>query len=702
MESKQFKLRVAVLLVLLCAMLVSFTYVLYDLQVVQGPKFAAQSQRKIVRTEAVEASRGDILDRYGRVLVDNLPSYNVSVNTSFMGDARNETLLNLIKISLKQGVVWTDTLPMTQAEPFAFALDTATTGSANNYRKYMDKLSKAEGFQSSFLITAAMAETQDYTAYSADAEAVIDFLRAQYKVDASVSPEDGRLLVGVLYELALRTKEVSQSAYVYAQDVDIDFITTVKENQLSGVDFVATTVRQYRTDYAAHILGRIGPIYSEEWANYRDLGYSFNAYVGKEGVEQAFEQYLHGTPGVRSIETNKAGKVVGESWKVDSETGQELAPVPGGNVMLTIDERLQAATEQSLAQCIPQLPSKEAKGGAVVVIDVNDGGVLSMASYPTYSLKTYGVDFSALSQDTVMKPLLNRATSEIYPPGSTFKMVTAVGALQEGIVTPSTKILDTGVYKFYKDYQPMCWKYRQYRGTHGPVNVSEAIRDSCNVFFFDVGRRLGISQLDRYARMFGLGEKTGLELPESAGVIAGPAHTEQVLGERWNEGSTLAAAIGQENNKFTPIQLANYVATLVNGGTHYATHLLKTVKSSDFGEVIYEYEPQVMDTIDIDPANLAAVKKGMLMVAQSSKYFKGLPFEVGAKTGSAQTTAESQSDAIYVCFAPYDDPQIAIAIVVEKGGSGGELGAIAEDILNFYFSPDSTLESVQEENTLVR
>ncbi|NCB63219.1 MAG: penicillin-binding protein [Clostridia bacterium] len=697
MESKQFTARAAMLLALLGIMLVAFTYVLYDLQVVQGPTFAAQSQRKIVRTETVEAARGQLLDRYGRVLVDNLPSYNVKLNTSFMGDARNEILLKLIKLSAEQGVVWADTLPVSLAEPFAFTLDAATTGAANNYRKYMAKLKNSEPFQ----VDAGMAETGDYSGYTPDAGALLNFLRAEYKVDPSVPAEDARLLVGVLYELALRSKEVSQVAYIFAQNVEIDFITAVKENQLTGVDFEATTVRQYHTDYAAHILGRVGLISSDEWPTYKDKGYSYSASVGKDGVEKAFEQYLHGTSGTRAIETNKAGKVVGESWRMDNETGKELSPVPGGNVMLTLDERLQGAVERSLSERIPQLPSKEVQGGAAVVIDVNDGGVLAMASYPTFDINTYVSNFTELSKDP-LNPLYNRATLGLYPPGSTYKMVTAIGALEEGIITPSTVIRDTGRYTYYKDYQPQCWYFRQYGRTHGDEDVSEAIRDSCNVFFYDTGRRLGISELERYARMFGLGEKTGIEIPESSGVVAGPEYTEEVLGQRWNDGSTLPAAIGQENNQFTPLQLANYVATLVNGGTHYATHLLKTVKSSDFSQVLYEHEPQVLDTIDISSVNMEAVKKGMLMVAQKSSYFKDLPFEVGAKTGSAQVSSESQSNAVYVCFAPYDNPQIAVAIVVEKGGSGAELGAVAQDILNFYFSPDSTLEGVTQENTLIR
>jgi penicillin-binding protein 2 len=282
-------------------------------------------------------------------------------------------------------------------------------------------------------------------------------------------------------------------------------------------------------------------------------------------------------------------------------------------------------------------------------------------------------------------------------------MVTAIGGLEEGIVTPTTKIVDTGRYTYYKDYQPQCWIFRQYGRTHGPQNVSEAITNSCNVFFYDVGRRLGIEKLGDYARLFGLGEYTGVELPEAKGVVAGPEFT-QSIGGVWNAGSTLSAAIGQENNQFSPLQLANYIATLANGGSHYSAHLLKSVKSADFSEVLVERKPELVDAINIKEENLNAVKMGMQELTESgsaARYFKDLDVQVGAKTGSAQVAADQESNAVFVAFAPFDDPQVALAIVVERGGSGSELGAIAADILTYYFHAEETLEAPDVENTLV-
>ena len=285
-------------------------------------------------------------------------------------------------------------------------------------------------------------------------------------------------------------------------------------------------------------------------------------------------------------------------------------------------------------------------------------------------------------------------------------MVTAIGALEEGIIEPDTEILDTGRYRYYDDYQPQCWIYRDSGGarTHNLENVSDAIMDSCNIFFFDAGRRLGISLLEQYTAAFGLGEPTGIELSEETGWMDGPEYTES-QGQTWYEGNTLPAAIGQGNSRFTPLQLANYVATLANGGTHYAAHLLKEVKSNDFSQVVERYEPIVLNQLDIDPENLSAVTEGMLRVTtdgSAKAYFADLGVQVAAKTGSAQVSSATESNALFVCFAPYEDPEIALAIVVEKGGSGSLLASIAAEILEYYFSSGSGMETVTTENTLLR
>ena len=701
MEKKQFHRRGLGMLLLLAVILFGLGSSLYDAQMIHGAEYLARSQNSIAETQTVEAARGDILDRYGRVLVSNRVTYQVALNTDAMEKNRNDILLALIRIARDAGVEWEDTLPITAQPPFRYTTDTPfqypTTDEEGSPTTSLTRLGR---------LAVKMKWIDDPTADGAQgaplptAEELLEKMRESFQLE--LEGADMRAVAGVLYELYYRSMVNSWPPYVFAEGVDIDFISKVKEQGLSGVEIEAATVRTYNTEYAAHLLGRVGAI--ENWDAYKDLDldgdgtpdYEMDDTVGKEGAELAFESYLRGTAGVREVERNTSGKVVSEKWTT--------APQPGDNVVLTIDIDLQKQVENILSQAIPQLASEDTEGAACVVMDVNRAEVLASASYPSYHLATYSADLAENSADP-LKPFLNRAFQGVYAPGSTFKMVTAVAGLESGIIEPDTEIMDTGVYTYYQDDGPQCWYWRQYRRKHGLVNVSEALEVSCNVFFFDVGRRVGIQGLQEFAAKFGLGEPTGIELYEETGVMAGPEYT-QSMGQTWYEGSTLSVAIGQESSQFTPLQLANYIATLVNGGTRYSAHLLKEVKSSDFSQVLYTYEPEVLDSIDIQPENLDAVKAGMLALTTGkgslARYFQDLPVQVGAKTGSAQVNAETESNAVFVCFAPYDDPQIAISLVVEKGGSGSTLASIAADILRYYFSAEESREETLTENTLIR
>ena len=701
MEKKQFHRRGLGMLLLLAVILFGLGTSLYDAQMIHGAEYLARSQNSIAETQTVEAARGDILDRYGRVLVSNRVTYQVALNTDAMEKNRNDILLALIRIARDAGVEWEDTLPITAQPPFRYTTDTPfqypTTDEEGSPTTSLTRLGR---------LAVKMKWIDDPTADGAQgaplptAEELLEKMRESFQLE--LEGADMRAVAGVLYELYYRSMVNSWPPYVFAEGVDIDFISKVKEQGLSGVEIEAATVRTYNTEYAAHLLGRVGAI--ENWDAYKDLDldgdgtpdYEMDDTVGKEGAELAFESYLRGTAGVREVERNTSGKVVSEKWTT--------APQPGDNVVLTIDIDLQKQVEDILSQAIPQLASEDTEGAACVVMDVNRAEVLASASYPSYHLATYSADLAENSADP-LKPFLNRAFQGVYAPGSTFKMVTAVAGLESGIIEPDTEIMDTGVYTYYQDDGPQCWYWRQYRRKHGLVNVSEALEVSCNVFFFDVGRRVGIQGLQEFAAKFGLGEPTGIELYEETGVMAGPEYT-QSMGQTWYEGSTLSVAIGQESSQFTPLQLANYIATLVNGGTRYSAHLLKEVKSSDFSQVLYTYEPEVLDSIDIQPENLDAVKAGMLALTTGkgslARYFQDLPVQVGAKTGSAQVNAETESNAVFVCFAPYDDPQIAISLVVEKGGSGSTLASIAADILRYYFSAEESREETLTENTLIR
>ena len=724
MDGKQFHIRTLTVAAALAVLLAVFAGVLYYLQIVRGEEYRAASTVRNVNVETVEAARGELLDRYGRTLVSNRATYEIVLETSRMGKEpeRNAILLELIAICRENGLTWADTLPISQEAPFTYTSENPLvyTDSEGKLRfHYLGALLAELPLGSAILPDRWEEEDLEEAGSLAGlgpgltAEEVIAGLRQYFLIDEGLSDADARALIGVLYEVNLRSTELRTSEYIFAQDVNIDAISAIKERGLTGVTVRATTVRQYNTTAAAHLLGRVGAI--QNWDAYKGKGYNMNDTVGIDGVEYAFEDYLRGEPGTLVQELNTSGKVVSESWRVDPATGESQEPQPGDHVMLTLDLRLQEKVEQVLADTIEGLEDEDTEGGAMVVQSVNDGGILAMASYPTYDLSTvYSSNeaYRAAAEDP-RKPFTNRATGEIYSPGSTFKPLVAIAALEEGLVTPTEEIRDTGRLQLpeeehypYGDWHPQCWYYRQYGGLHGLENLAEALRDSCNIYFYTIGHRLGIEKIDQYAAAFGLGQTTGLELPEEEGRVAGPETSEE-LGMEWYGGNLLNAAIGQDNTMVTPLQLTNYISTLVNGGNHYATHLLKTVKTSDFSGTVYEYEPELLNTLDLDPANVEAVKQGMWLVANdpessSSAYFRDLPVEVGAKTGSAQVSSEVEADALFVCFAPYDDPQIAISMVVEQGASGSNLAQAVAQVVDYYFSAEDTMESVGSENTLLR
>ena len=724
MDGKQFHIRTLTVAAVLAVLLAVFAGVLYYLQIVRGEEYRAASTVRNVNVETVEAARGELLDRYGRALVSNRATYEIVLNTSRMGrePERNAILLELIAICRENGLTWADTLPISLDAPFTYTSENPLvyTDSEGKLRfHYLGALLAELPLGSSILPGRWEAEDLEEAGSLAGlgpgltAEEVIAGLRQYFLIDEDLSDADARALIGVLYEVNLRSTELRTSEYIFAQDVNIDAISAIKERGLTGVTVRATTVRQYNTTAAAHLLGRVGAI--QNWEAYKGKGYNMNDTVGIDGVEYAFEEYLRGEPGTLVQELNTSGKVVSESWRVDPATGESQEPQPGDHVMLTLDLRLQEKVEQVLADTIEGLEDEDTEGGAMVVQSVRDGGILAMASYPTYDLSTVYSSNEAYraAADNPLKPFTNRATGEIYSPGSTFKPLVAIAALEEGLVTPTEEIRDTGRLQLpeeehypYGDWHPQCWYYRQYGGLHGLENLAEALRDSCNIYFYTIGHRLGIEKIDQYAAAFGLGRTTGLELPEEEGRVAGP-ETSEALGMEWYGGNLLNAAIGQDNTMVTPLQLTSYISTLVNGGNHYATHLLKTVKTSDFSGTVYEYEPELLNTLDLDPANVEAVKQGMWLVANdpesgSSAYFRDLPVEVGAKTGSAQVSSEVEADALFVCFAPYDDPQIAISMVVEQGASGSNLAQAVAQVVDYYFSAEDTMESVGSENTLLR
>lgn len=667
--------RVYVLLGFFCAFLVLFFAVLYDAQVVHGSENRARSITSNTASETVTASRGIITDRNGKVLVSNRLAYTLVVDKSSFGKdeaALNDAIWQLIQLCQEQGVTWNDTLPMTTGSSPQLTSKSLT----ESFREYLDgnKLPTDGG---SAEVLAAM--------------------RKLYKVDDSYTDAQARLIVGVRYELDGR------SSYTFAEDVSTELLGRITDGKYRGVTIKTAAARVYNTKLAAHILGTVGAIWQEEWRSdestgyvgYADKGYNMNDLVGKDGVEKAFEEYLHGNDGKRLITTDENGKITGELYTRE--------PQPGGTVALTIDIDLQQVVEDTLASTIQGMIDKDSneRGGAAAVIQVGTGEVLAMASYPTYDLETFNQDYDELVKDERL-PMFNRATQGVYAPGSTFKLCTSVAALEEGIITPSTIIEDKGIYTYYVDPQPMCWIWRQAHTTHGRINVSQAIVDSCNYFYYEVGRLTGIKKLDEYATAFGLGQSTGIEIGDVSGVLASPEWAE-AHDREWTDGQTITAAIGQSYNLFTPLQLANYVATLVSGGEHYEAHLLKNVKSYDNSRVISVYGKGPLNDLNISDSTMAAVTKGMHDLTYDSlrSAFSRCVVEAGAKTGSAQVGTDI-ANGTFVAYAPYDDPEIAIAIVVEKGGSGSLLANAAVDIINAWFTRDGTGATAAGEDALMR
>ena len=688
MDSKRFTRRLVALgaAMFLCALV--FVVTLFDAQIVNGDDYLAQSIRTNAKSETVKASRGVITDRNGKVLVSNRAVYTLNFDSSLVSsDELNDALLRVIDLMNAQGVEIKDTLPLARTSPYAY--DTAN-GSAKTLVKYLVSLK--------WINEKNVGD--DGLPTTLTGSALYLKLRSEYGIDETLPTGTVRTLIGLRYSLA-SAKMNGSTTFEFASDVDVSLISLIKDGDYAGVQVDTSSVRVYETDYAAHVLGYTGSI--QDWDDYKDKdGYTLASTVGISGVENAFEDYLHGSDGKRLVTLNESGKITGELYTKE--------PQPGGTVALTLDIDLQEDTEKSLAQTIQSMTQKDGvvRGGAAVVVGVGSGEVLAMASYPTYNLSTFDQDYSKLVSDTAGTPLLNRAIGGAYAPGSTFKPCTAVAALESGIITPSSTIVDRGVYDYYKSPQPRCWIYNEYGGTHGRVNVSQAITVSCNYFFYEVGRLTGIKTLASYAKQFGLGEYTGIEIggpgsAEAKGSMATPEFAEAEHLE-WTDGQTLTAAIGQSYDLFTPLQLANYIATLVGDGQHYEAHLLKNVKSYDNSSVIYAYDKEPLNTVQMSDSTVRAVKEGMhnLTTGSLSYYFSKCVVSAGAKTGTAETGINNTNNGVFVCFAPYDDPQIAVAVVIEKGGSGAALASTAVDIVNSYFSQEEIGAVIIGENTLLK
>lgn len=655
---------------------------LFSLQIVNGEQYQLKAQRKLTGNLTVTASRGEILDRYGRPLVTNKTVLSLRIDYAYWDkEKQNQNILTLAQLVRADGKTVEDSLPISTTAPFTYTVaeDSAERDTLNDY------LEKKK------------------IATTLDAPALVRALRTLYEVDPALSDVDARTVIGVRYEMAKNDFSMFNS-YIFAHDISLDLISKVKERhqEFAGVDIESEPVREYRTTYAAHILGRVGKMYAEEWKGqngeqgYKDKpGYRMNSLVGKDGMELALEQYLHGTDGTRAVETNISGKVTGEA--------NANQPKPGDNCILTIDIALQQATEEALAKRISEIP--EATAGAAVVVQVGTGEVLAMASYPTYNLATFNQDYENLSKNP-LTPMVNRATRGLYAPGSTFKPVTAAAALEEDVINTQTHFTCNHAMKFLN-------QTFKCTGTHGSINVETAIQKSCNIFFYNVGNLMGKKDpeaLSTWAKAFGLGVKTGIELGESTGKVATPQGREKMLEDApylnsWQPGDFLQAAIGQSDNIFTPIQIANYVATLAGNGKHYQAHLLKSVKTYDYSQTVVDDTPNLLNTVEMQPSTIEAVKTGMHDVVaeggSAAAAFRGYPIDLAGKSGTAQIKGKTDN-GLFVAFAPYNNPEIAVCVVIEGGKSGGGGAApVVRSILDAYFATGSAADNVPSEYTLL-
>ena len=690
--------RLAFLGILLALILALYLSTLYKLQIVEGNEYYEASTNSIVSEETVIAARGNLMDRYGRLLVSNRNCNNLLIdnNDLFPFDDTeennayaNDAILRMCAIVEENGDSYIDELPITRTAPFEYI-----DGMSIIQRMCLNAWIQANGLESDASAVEVMAK-----------------MRTRYGIDNNYTAEEMRTVAGIRYEINVRYI-IATSDYVFAEDVSIDTITALMEADVPGFEVQVSYIREYNTAYAAHILGYTGPMDASEVETYRDKGYKLNAIVGKTGAELAFEDYLHGSDGTAEVTRTSEGVVTSTVYKEP--------PMPGNHVYLTIDIELQAVAEQALATFITDENAsrreknavKEARGeeldsiisgGALVAVDVNSGEPLCIANYPSYNLSTYLDDYNEL-KDAPGDPLFDRALMGTYSPGSTFKPVTALAALSKHIIGAEDAFTCNGVYMEYADqgYTPHC------TGTHGALVVTEAIKYSCNLFFYQVGKITGIRNIDEIAGELGLGELTGIELLEFAGHVASPAVKEQLyegIDKSWYDADTIQAAIGQSDTKVTPIQLARYCAALANSGTVYECSILKSISSYDYSDSVYERTPTVQNYVQTEPGIWALIHEGMYGVANEPggtaySSFSGYEPTVCAKTGTTETTATTP-DAVFICYAPADDPEIAVAVVVEKGSHGSALAPVAKQVLDYYFDFQQSTQQTENELTLL-
>ena len=673
-EHKTVTRRMMVLIAIAAVIIGLYGMRLIFLQLVNGDSFRSQATNTTDYNFTVTAARGDIVDSEGRRIATSTTGYNVVLSKLLMGDEDLDGMLQrIVELLESNGEHWNDTLLIGEPD------------SAGNYAF---TATESTGDQRAL---AAIKENLGLQQY-ATANDVMEKLVEDY--DLSEFPLYWqRILGGIHYEMQLQAFS-NVNNFIMAENVSEATVATIKENSLSlpGVEIVETSTRSYEQGTVLpHVLGRVGKITAEKWkvtdengqVTYplREKGYNMNDIIGISGLESAYEDELRGKDGVETITRNSDGVIV--------NTALTTVPEPGHTVQLTIDSDFQKAVDQALASNVQTISKAygtdgaRANAGAVVVLDVKTGGVLAASNYPSFDQNLYSSQYSEYSADENM-PLFNRALQGLYTPGSTYKPSVAVAALDTGLINRYSTVLCNGVYTYYKDYHPKCTRH----GHSGNIDVVTAIKWSCNIFFYDVGRRLTSDVYDSYAYKLGLGQRTGVEVSEALG------HLTTKNDSNYTESLDVQAAIGQGNTAVTPIQLATYAATLANRGTRYRTHFVKAILDSNTGKTLQEMQPEVVEVIEDKGETFDLVKEGMIGVSQTIPALASYPYTIACKTGSPQrsesyyvgSTLKHYTNATMIAYGPAEDPQIAIGIVVEYGGAGARTGQLVADIFNAYFA----------------
>ena len=661
---------------------------LFDLQIVHGAEYLEQSNTRLTRESVLEAARGSILDKTGAELVTSKMEFSLEMyKTKADTDTLNIDILNMIQVLDKYGVSYVDSFPI-NINPFEFKISDENLANWKKSNNLEQNITAQEAFNK---------------------------FKDKYKIKNTNDIEQIRKIITIRYELAKNGYSSTRSVTI-AKNIPREAVAEFSESseKFTGVNIVVQPVREYTSgNLASHILGYASQINQQEYETRKNT-YSQNDIIGKTGIESVFEEYLKGKNGTKQIDMNVDGTTTAEYISEEA--------VAGSDIVLTIDANLQRVTENALKANIEKIATGgfgqayDARAGACVVMNVNNGEILAMASYPDYNPADFvgGISQEAWNNYTnnTAKPLVNKAIQNSYSPGSTFKMVTAIAGLQTGVIDLNTKINDTGVYTKYRDYQPRCWYYTDYHRGHGYLNVSGAIEKSCNYFFYETSDRMGIDNLVRFAKYFGLGSKTGVELEgEIPGVVSSKESKQKLHNnEPWSAGDTLQSAIGQYDNEFTPVQMARYISMLANGGNKIDTTIIKTIRNPDGSETSREeinkfiqnklnLEADNSENIEINQDYLRAVLEGMQSVTSDTGgtayvRFKDFIISVGGKTGSAEAPG-NKVHAWFVGFAPFENPEIAIVVMVENGGHGNYTAEVVRDIMAEYFGMNT--QSVEED-----